>query len=68
MDSDPKTRRTAPAKWWLLGLYTLGQAISVGFLSSLYHFRYYVKAMGAMAIASITLFMYTILQNNLDYS
>jgi FtsH-binding integral membrane protein len=63
---NPKARRTAPTKWWLLGLFTVGEAISVGFLSSLYHFRSVVMAMGATAMASITVSMYTIMQNNPD--
>jgi FtsH-binding integral membrane protein len=63
---NPKARRTAPTKWWLLVLFTLGESISVGFLSSFYHFRSVVMAMGATALASITVSMYTILQSNPD--
>jgi hypothetical protein len=33
-----KACHTAPAKWWLLGLLTLGQSVLVGFLLSFYHF------------------------------
>eukprot|EP00339_Tiarina_fusa_P027438 CAMPEP_0117031850 /NCGR_PEP_ID=MMETSP0472-20121206/22856_1 /TAXON_ID=693140 ORGANISM="Tiarina fusus, Strain LIS" /NCGR_SAMPLE_ID=MMETSP0472 /ASSEMBLY_ACC=CAM_ASM_000603 /LENGTH=325 /DNA_ID=CAMNT_0004740283 /DNA_START=88 /DNA_END=1065 /DNA_ORIENTATION=- len=42
-----KARREAPEKWWWLAIYTLGEAISVGFLSSFYTMRSVISAMGA---------------------
>jgi hypothetical protein len=45
----------------------MGEAISVGFLSSLYQFQSVVLAMGATAVASITVSLYTIYQSNPNY-
>lgn len=60
----PHARRTAPNKWWWLGIFTLGEALSVGFISSFYHFRSVVMAMGATALSTVSISMYTILQTN----
>jgi FtsH-binding integral membrane protein len=60
----PEARRKSPNKWWWLGIFTVGEAISVGFLSSFYKFQSVVTAMGATAIASISVSAYTILQSN----
>jgi FtsH-binding integral membrane protein len=65
--SSVKARREAPEKWWWLTIYTLGEAVSVGFLSSFYTMRSVVSAMGATAIAAVTVSAYTILQQNPKY-
>lgn len=62
--SSPEARRKSPNKWWWLSIFTLGEAISVGFLSSFYQFRSVVTAMGATAVATIAVSIYTILQTN----
>jgi FtsH-binding integral membrane protein len=54
-------------KWRLLSLFTIGEAISVGFLSSFYTFQSVVSAMGATALASLTVSAYTILNQNAKY-
>lgn len=62
--SSPEARRKSPNKWWWLGIFTLGEALSVGFLSSFYKFRSVVTAMGATAAASLAVSLYTIHQKN----
>jgi protein lifeguard len=62
--SSPEARRTAPQKWWWLGLFTAGEALSVGFITSFYKFRVVVTAMGATAAATLAVSLYTIRQNN----
>lgn len=56
--------RKSPDKWWWLSLFTVGEAVSVGFLSSLYRLESVVLAMGATALASVTVSAYTILNQN----
>jgi FtsH-binding integral membrane protein len=63
----PDNRRKAPMKWQLLGVFTFGEAISVGFLSSFYQFQSVVLAMGSTALAAVTVSAYTILNTNAKY-
>jgi len=63
----PTVRRESPKKWTLLTLFTLGEAISVGFLSSFYKLSSVVSAMGATALATGAISLYTILQKNPYY-
>ena len=65
--ASPTARRQSPQKWWWLTLFTIGEAISVGCVSSLYDFKSVVLAMGATAVATITVSAYTILQSNPKY-
>lgn len=60
-------RRKAPLKWQVLSLFTLGEAVSVGFISSFYKFRSVVSAMMATALAASTVSLYTIQQKNPKY-
>jgi len=62
--SSPDARRKSPNKWWWLSIFTVGEAISVGFISSFYKFRSVVTAMGATAAASLAVSLYTISQKN----
>ena len=64
MCANPDNRRKAPMKWNLLALFTIGEAISVGFISSFYRFASVVQAMVATGIATLAVSAYTILQNN----
>jgi FtsH-binding integral membrane protein len=64
---NPDYRRKAPMKWKLLFLFTAGEAISVGFLSSFYKFQSVVLAMGTTALAAVTVSAYTILNTNAKY-
>ena len=63
----PDNRRRAPMKWNLLTLFTIGEAISVGFLSSFYKFQSVVTAMGGTALATTAISAYTMLQRNPKY-
>jgi FtsH-binding integral membrane protein len=54
-------------KWQLLTLFTLGESIAVGFISSFYHFSAVLSAMGATAVAASTVSAYTILNKNSKY-
>jgi FtsH-binding integral membrane protein len=63
----PDSRRKAPRKWQLLAFFTLGEAISVGFLSSFYKFQSVVLAMGSTALAAVSVSAYTILNTNAKY-
>lgn len=67
MSIKPDARRKAPLKWQLLALFTLGEATSVGFISSFYKLRSVLSAMGATALAASTVSLYTILQKNPKY-
>jgi len=62
-----RARREAPMKWNLLALFTVGEAISVGFISSFYKFHSVVSAMVATAVASLSVTMYTLMQKNPKY-
>jgi protein lifeguard len=53
-------RHKSPVKWQLLALFTLGEAVWVGFISSFYHFRSVVSAMLATALATTGVSIYTV--------
>ncbi|MGK3753580.1 MAG: FtsH-binding integral membrane protein [Bacillariaceae sp.] len=63
----PNARRKSPNKWWWLTAFTVGQATSIGALSSLYKLKSVVTAMGATALAATTVSIYTISQSNSKY-
>lgn len=63
----PKARHQSPNKWWWLTIFTFGEAISIGAISSLYQLRSVIMAMGATALATVTVSMYTICQQNPKY-
>jgi Inhibitor of apoptosis-promoting Bax1 len=60
-------RRASPVKWQLLALFTLGEAVCVGFISSLYHFRSVVSAILATALATTGVSLYTVFQTDGRY-
>lgn len=60
-------RRKSPLKWKLLGLFTVGEAISVGFITSFYEFRSVISAMMATALAAVSVSVYTLRQRNPKY-
>lgn len=62
-----RARREAPIKWQLLTLFTLGESIAVGFISSFYRFSAVLSAMGATALATLAVSAYTILNRNPKY-
>mmetsp|Transcript_14419 Transcript_14419/g.29839 ORF Transcript_14419/g.29839 Transcript_14419/m.29839 type:complete len:351 (+) Transcript_14419:164-1216(+) len=63
----PKARQKAPNKWWWLTIFTVGEAVSIGAISSLYTLRSVITAMGVTALATTTVSMYTIMQKNPKY-
>jgi FtsH-binding integral membrane protein len=63
----PQARQKSPNKWVWLTLFTLGESVSVGFLTSFFEFQSVVISMGATAIATITVSAFTILQKNPKY-
>lgn len=67
MCSSANARRQSPLKWQLLALFTLGEAMSVGFISAFYTFRSVVTAMGASAVAATAVSIYTATQKNPKY-
>jgi protein lifeguard len=65
--ASPQARQKSPNKWWWLSLFTVGEALSLGCLSSLYDLKSVILAMGATAVAAVTVSAYTILQTNSKY-
>eukprot|EP00531_Pseudo-nitzschia_arenysensis_P015528 CAMPEP_0116147878 /NCGR_PEP_ID=MMETSP0329-20121206/18016_1 /TAXON_ID=697910 /ORGANISM="Pseudo-nitzschia arenysensis, Strain B593" /LENGTH=351 /DNA_ID=CAMNT_0003643889 /DNA_START=219 /DNA_END=1277 /DNA_ORIENTATION=- len=63
----PKARQKAPNKWWWLSIFTVGEAIAIGAISSLYTLKSVITAMGVTALATTTVSMYTIMQKNPKY-
>jgi FtsH-binding integral membrane protein len=63
----PSARRSSPLKWQLLALFTIGEAISVGFISSFYQLKSVVSAMSATAAATLSVTMYSFLNQNPKY-
>jgi protein lifeguard len=62
-----QARRSSPMKWQLLILFTIGEAISVGFVSSFYKYRTVVTTMIVTAFATSGISLYTIKQRNSKY-
>ena len=62
-----QARRKAPFKWYLLAAFTVGEALSVGFVSSLYKFSSVVSAMLATFLATVTVSVYVVKQKNPKY-
>lgn len=60
-------RRKSPTKWNLLALFTLGEALTVGFVSSFYQFRSVCSAMMTTAVAATSVSLYTARQKNPKY-
>jgi FtsH-binding integral membrane protein len=65
MSSDEQRR--SKVKWTLLTLFTTGEAISVGYLSSFFKFRSVLLAMLTTAMATASVSLYTFSQRNAQY-
>jgi hypothetical protein len=67
MAASPTARQKSPNKWYWMTIFTIGEAMSLGCLSSLYKLSSVVSAMAATAIATTAVSAYTVLQNNSKY-
>lgn len=63
----PNARQKSPNKWWWLGIFTFGEALSVGFLTAFFKFHSVILAMVSTAIATVIISAVTILQKNPKY-
>ena len=66
MSISPHARRSAPMKWQMLALFTLGEALSVGFVSSFYEIRSVVTTMVVTALTTSSLSLYIMRQRHVD--
>jgi len=64
MSISEKYRRSSPHKWILLSLFTVCEAIAIGFVSSLYAPRTVMSALGATGLATTSVTLYTLLNRN----
>ena len=60
----PNARRKNPNKFVWLSLFTVGEAITVGFITSFFKFQSVILSMAATALATISVSAYTVLQKN----
>ena len=67
MCASTEARRSSPGKWQLLVLFTLGEAISAGFLTSFFKFRSVVSAMLTVGATTSAISLYTYAQRNSKY-
>jgi len=67
MCASADARRSSPIKWQLLALFTLGEAVSVGFITSFYKFQSVMAAMLATGTAATAVSVYTATQKNPKY-
>jgi protein lifeguard len=66
MSISPHARRSSPMKWQMLVLFTLGEALSVGFVSSFYEMRSVITTMVVTALTTSSLSLYIMRQRHLD--
>jgi protein lifeguard len=64
MYSSTNARRSSPLKWQLLSIFTLGEAVMVGFLSSFYTPRSVAASLIATTVAAGGVSAYTISNRN----
>lgn len=60
-------RQKSPNKWCWLGIFTIGESVSVGFITAFFKFESVILSMVATAIATIAISALTILQKNPKY-
>lgn len=61
------TQRSSPMRWPLLVLFTLGESVAVGFISSVYSYSSVMKAMSLTGLTTLSVTVYTLLQKNPKY-
>jgi len=59
-----ENRRSSPMKWRLLAIFTIGESLAVGFISSFYAFHTVMSAMIATATATLSVTLYTLMNDN----
>jgi len=64
MSLSEEARQTAPRKWQLLTIFTLGEAIAIGFIASMYSSKNVISAMLATAVGTISVTLYTLMNRN----
>ena len=64
MTFSERARQVAPLKWQLLALFSIAEAIIVGFLSSFYKSKTVMSAAMSTAVATMSVTMYTILNRD----
>ena len=67
MSASEKARQTAPMKWNLLALFTIGEALVVGLISSFFKSKTVISALSATAVSLISVTAYTLLNRNPKY-
>jgi FtsH-binding integral membrane protein len=65
--SSENIRQSSLLKWPLLAAFTIGESIAVGFISSVYAYGSVIKAVVATAASTLSVTLYTQLQNNPKY-
>ena len=60
-------RQSSLMRWPLLFAFTVGESIAVGFISSLYAYSSVIKAIVTTSMATLSVTLYTLLQNNPKY-
>ena len=67
MSISEKARQSSPMKWNLLTIFTLGEALLVGMLSSLFNSKTVISAFLSTALATISVTGYTLMNKNPKY-
>ena len=67
MSISEKARQSSPMKWYLLTIFTLGEALLVGMLSSLFKSKTVISAFLSTALATVSVTGYTLMNKNAKY-
>jgi protein lifeguard len=62
--SSERARRASPVKWQLLSLFSIAEAIVIGFITSFYKTKTVLSATMSTAVATFAITMYTVLNHN----
>mmetsp|Transcript_18978 Transcript_18978/g.28114 ORF Transcript_18978/g.28114 Transcript_18978/m.28114 type:complete len:355 (-) Transcript_18978:223-1287(-) len=64
MTISERARQVSPLKWQLLGIFSIAEAIVVGFISSFYKSKTVMSAAMSTAVATMSVTMYTVLNKD----
>lgn len=67
MSFSEKARQSSPTKWILLALFTIGESVVVGMISSMYKSTTVMSALSSTALATVIVTAYTMLNKNPKY-